>query len=121
MTTLDSPTSLDAVRYDNADLQHRSSGSSSHHSGGSSGASAHGSHAGHEPRPVARDVGWGPDRGRPLVTPGVPQAQLSMGWGHWIGTMAVPSEPAAYDGWDGPLVPAHLGADAAHGLGRPTR
>lgn len=108
--------------HDNADLQHRSSGSSSHHGGGSSGESAHGSHGRHAPRPVARDVGWGPDGGRPLVTPGVPQAQLSMGWGHWFGTTLVPGgEPPGYDGWHGPSVPAHLAAEAAHGLGRPIR
>jgi hypothetical protein len=84
--------------HDNADLQHRSSGSS---------VVGSGSHrAG--------------DRGRPFVSPGVPQAAHAVGWGHWIGRPPVGAaafEPLSF----GPLVPAGVAAAAAQDLGLPIR
>jgi uncharacterized protein YukE len=96
--------------HDNADLQHRSSGTSagsggSHHVGGG-GAPA----------------GGGPDGGRPLVTPGVPQPLHGVGGGHWIGTVdGAAAAVAPLDATYGPPLPAGVPAAAAHGLGLPIR
>jgi uncharacterized protein YukE len=129
--------------HENADLQHRSSGTSarsggSHPVGGGGGGGApsgaagtehvqaagpHGAHApGHGVGWADDLAGWGPDGGRPLVTPGVPQPLHGVGWGHWIGSahgagVAVAPLDATY----GPLLPAGVPAAAAHGLGLPIR
>jgi uncharacterized protein YukE len=76
--------------HDNADLQHRSSGSSvvgsgSHRAGEGSAALAAlqergGCQVQSGVQSAAGLVGWGPDRGRPLVSPGVPQAAHAVGW-----------------------------------------
>ncbi|KRB43273.1 MULTISPECIES: WXG100 family type VII secretion target [unclassified Terrabacter] len=94
--------------HDNADLQHRSSGTSAgsggwHHVGGG-GAPA----------------GGGPGGGRPLVTPGVPQPLHGVGGSHWIGTVdGAGAAVAPLDATYGPLLPAGVPAAAAHGLGLP--
>jgi uncharacterized protein YukE len=116
--------------HDNADLQHRSSGSSvvgsgSHRADGGSAALA--TLRGHGGRRLesgvesaAGLVGWGPDRGRPLVSPGVPQAAQAVGWGHWIGRPPVGA--AAFEHLSfGPVVPAGVAAAAAQDLGLPIR
>ncbi len=132
--------------HDNADLQHRSSGSSvaggSHHGvGGGGGAVApagchtgghgEGHGRGHGGRPTLHAasaaawsqvfVGWGPDGGRPLVTPGVPQPLHGMGWGHWFGSPSVGAGSGPVDATYGPVLPADVAAAAAHGLGLPIR
>lgn len=67
-------------------------------------------------------VGWGPDGGRPLVTPGVPQPLHGMGWGHWIGgTHGTGAAFVPVDATYGPVLPADVAAAAAHGLGLPIR
>ena len=128
--------------HDNADLQHRSSGTSagggvSHHGGGGVVPTAGGHPGGHGGRPTAGRptldtapvaassellVGWGPDGGRPLVTPGVPQPLHGMGWGHWIGSAHPASATSApADGTHGPFRPADVAAAAAQALGLPIR
>jgi uncharacterized protein YukE len=114
---------------DNADLQHRSSGSSmigsgTHRAGeGSATLPALQGHRGPPVRPVesaAGLIGWGPDRGRPLVSPGVPHAAHAVGWGHWIGRPQVGAAafgPLSF----GPVVPAGVAAAAAQDLGLPIR
>ncbi len=116
--------------HDNADLQHRSSGSSvigsgTHRRG--EGSATLPALQGHGGRPVgprvestAGLVGWGRDRGRPLVSPGVPQATHAVGWGHWIGRPQVGAaafEPLSF----GPVVAAGVAAAAAQDLGLPIR
>jgi uncharacterized protein YukE len=128
--------------HDNADLQHRSSGSAggagSRQGGGvavggpasAPGAAPAGAEAGaHLGGPPTHGVGWaevlggsGPDGGRPLVTPGVPQPLHAMGWGQWIGSAGVgvaAFEPL--DAVDGPVPSAAVTAAAAHDLGLPIR
>jgi len=115
---------------DNADLQHRSSGSlvvgsGTHRPGeGSATVPALQGHGGRPAGPgvesAAGLIGWGPDRGRPLVSPGVPHAAHAVGWGHWIGRPPVGAdafEPLSF----GPVVPAGLAAAAAQDLGLPIR
>lgn len=116
--------------HDNADLQHRSSGSSvvgsgTHRPGGGSATvAAQQVNGGRQVQPglesAAGLVGWGPDRGRPLVSPGVPHAAHAVGWGHWIGRPQVGAaafEPLSF----GPVVPAVVAAAAAQDLGLPIR
>ncbi len=116
--------------HDNADRQHRSSGSSvvgsrSHRAGeGSTALAALQGHGGGQVQSGVQSavglVGWGPDRGRPLVSPGVPQAAHAVGWGHWIGRPPVGAaafEPLTF----GPVVPAGVAAAAAQDLGLPIR
>lgn len=136
--------------HDNADLQHRSSGASrSTVSAGSNGSSveaapspqgsvaagppatvsaSHGAAPGvHGGGPPAQTVvathaliGWGPDGGRPVGTPGVPWPLQAMAWGHWIGSAgAGASQPV--DPGHGPVVSAAVTAAAAHHLGLPIR
>jgi uncharacterized protein YukE len=115
---------------DNADLQHRSSGSPVVATGtprageGSAIVPALQGHLGRPAGPgvesAAGLIGWGPDRGRPLVSPGVPHAAHAVGWGHWIGRPSVGAdafEPLSF----GPVVPAGLAAAAAQDLGLPIR
>jgi len=124
--------------HDNADLQHRSSGGSAagrspHDVGGGSGAVAPagghgGGHGGRSTLHAASAaawsqvfVGWGPDGGRPLVTPGVPQPLHGMGWGHWFGSPSVGAASQPVEVTYGPVLPADVAAAAAHGLGLPIR
>ncbi|WP_028785710.1 hypothetical protein [Terracoccus sp. 273MFTsu3.1] len=133
--------------HDNADLQHRSSGTSvgdggSHHSVGGGGAAAPtsdgqttghtgGGAGGHGGRPTLHAapaaawsqvlVGWGPDGGRPIVTPGVPQPLHGMGWGLWFGSPSAGAGSAPVDAAYGPALPADVAAATAHGLGLPIR
>jgi len=115
---------------DNADLQHRSSGSSvvgsgTHRAGeGSATVPALQGHGGRPAGPgvesAAGLIGWGPDRGRPLVSPGVPHAAHAVGWGHRIGRPRFGTatfEPLSV----GPVVPAGVAAAAAQDLGLPIR
>lgn len=95
--------------HDNADLQHRSSGSAPVGGGPVGG-------------PAFPGIGWGPDGGRPLVTPGGPQPLHAMGWGHWLGAVGVASADfQPLGGPHGPVVSAVTAAAAAHGLGLPIR
>jgi len=130
--------------HDNADLQQRSSGTSvgdggSHHGGGGGGGAVAPAGGGHtDGRPGAHGgrptlhaapaavwsqalVGWGPDGGRPAVTPGVPQPLHGMGWGHWFGSASAGAGSQPVDASYGPTLPADVAAAAAHGLGLPIR
>lgn len=107
--------------HDNADLQHRSSGSSG--SSGSSvgvGGSQHG--RGIEAGGTGALPSPGPGGGRPVVVPGVPQPLHAMGRAHWIGSAG--SGSAGFQPLDaahGPALSAAVGPAAAHDLGLPTR
>ena len=115
--------------HDNADLQHRSSGSSRGAGphlavgGGATVPPLEGQGRGRGESGVGSasgPVGWGPDRGRPVVSPAEPQAAHAVGWGHWIGRPrggAGAVEPLSF----GPVVSAGVAAAAAQDLGLPIR
>lgn len=109
--------------HDNADLQHRSSGSSAS-SLGAGGSHHPGAHVG---GPVAHAVAdaaslWGGPGGRPVVAPGAPQPLHAMGRAHWIGSAGSGSTGfQPLDPPHGPTGSAAVAATAAHDLGRPTR
>jgi uncharacterized protein YukE len=106
--------------HDNADLQHRSSGSAggggSRHGGG---VAVGGPASAPEAAPAGAEAGA--HVGGPLIH-GVPQPLHAMGCGQWIGSAGVGAaalEPL--DAADGPVPSAVVAAAAAHDLGLPIR